>query len=377
VIEVKRGGEGRDGREGKNKQEVDKTEVIWKTFSIQTNKNFQNTILSDEAKRNLVDDVHRFVDNEDYYNNKGIAYRRGYLLYGIPGSGKTSIIKAIASHYGMDIFLINMGDIESVKELTLVFQGTRITNGYHIVCFEDIDRCPFLQPQFGYGPRFSIESKNMIRTFMNELDGILETPKCIYMFTANDKSYLDAVPAFIRPGRIDKQIELGYCDAKQLSVLYNHFSDCKEVMDMKELKDQVSPAQVVKYILQNPDITPTELENKIGIISTIEVKESKLSSEITGEIRGRRRRRRRLHPNTPVAIKRRKLSMHRRMLRRFETHVKSLPKKIERKKITIERAEKSLEKSITIEKKRKERDRQQKARAKKIQKNRINVSVAN
>lgn len=45
----------------------------------------------------------------------------------------------------MDIFLINMGEITSEKELTLVFQGTRSCDGYHMLCFEDIDRCAFLQ----------------------------------------------------------------------------------------------------------------------------------------------------------------------------------------------------------------------------------------
>ncbi len=44
----------------------------------------------------LINDVDRFISHPNWYIDRGIPYRRGYLLYGPPGSGKTSAIMALA-----------------------------------------------------------------------------------------------------------------------------------------------------------------------------------------------------------------------------------------------------------------------------------------
>ena len=80
--------------------------VDWETFTTYSNKNLYNTILSNDVQINLVDDIKNFIESEEYYNTKGLPYKRGYLLYGPPGSGKTSIIKSIANQYSMDIYIL-------------------------------------------------------------------------------------------------------------------------------------------------------------------------------------------------------------------------------------------------------------------------------
>ena len=51
-----------------------------------------------------------FTNSRDHYAHLGIPFRRGYLFFGSPGSGKTSLINALASELKYSISLINMSD---------------------------------------------------------------------------------------------------------------------------------------------------------------------------------------------------------------------------------------------------------------------------
>lgn len=55
-----------------------------------------SVVLSSGLSKNLLDDVSNFVDSSEWYASRGIPYRRGYLLYGPPGCGKSSFITALA-----------------------------------------------------------------------------------------------------------------------------------------------------------------------------------------------------------------------------------------------------------------------------------------
>lgn len=337
----------------KNLEEKMGSDVAWTSFTIQTNKNFKNTILTQTVQKGLIDDLARFTSNEDYYNDKGIPYKRGYLLYGPPGTGKTSILKAIASHYGMDIYLINLGDVETEKDLVTIFQGTRTSTGYHILCFEDIDRCDFLKKDYY---RENNKKASLFRTFLNELDGVIETPKRITIMTVNDKSVIDQYPALSRPGRIDRKIELGHCDGDQVSRLYNHFTDSKETLSLDSIDIEITPAQVVKHILNNPLMGVEDIKKELKVISDIEVKERSLGDAANaGGGRSRRKRsRKRYDQLTTVQKKRYRISRYKSDIRFLNSIMRTTPKKLESKQKALERATLQLAKSINAEKKRKE-----------------------
>jgi len=80
---------------------------FWDVFEFKTNKNEKNTILSKYVKHELFDDLQTFIDSDELYAKRGIDYKRGYLLYGQPGCGKSSSIKAMAHKYDLPIF--NLG----------------------------------------------------------------------------------------------------------------------------------------------------------------------------------------------------------------------------------------------------------------------------
>lgn len=69
----------------------------WRPFGLPRRRRMLDSVILDKGiKKRIVNDVKAFIRNGKWYNERGIPYRRGYLLYGPPGSGKSSFIQALA-----------------------------------------------------------------------------------------------------------------------------------------------------------------------------------------------------------------------------------------------------------------------------------------
>jgi chaperone BCS1 len=74
-----------------------------------------STILMDEKKKQKVlNDVESFLDPaaRGWYARRGIPYRRGFLLYGLPGTGKSSFSLSIAGQFDLDIYILNLSAVD-------------------------------------------------------------------------------------------------------------------------------------------------------------------------------------------------------------------------------------------------------------------------
>ena len=133
-------------------------------------------------------------------------------MHGPPGTGKTSVIKAIANEYSMDIFSIQMDSLRDDQFINLMTSISARTNKKpYILALEDIDRSKmFKYRHYKEGPDCIFFS-----TLLNEIDGIVESYGKILIITANDYNKItsrEESEALFRPGRIDKKVELTYCD---------------------------------------------------------------------------------------------------------------------------------------------------------------------
>ena len=97
---------------------------------------FDTLAMDTKLKKELMDDLDRFLKRREFYRRVGKAWKRGYLLYGPPGTGKSSLIAAIANHLKFDIYDLELSNVYSNSELRRLLVSTANRS---IVVIEDID----------------------------------------------------------------------------------------------------------------------------------------------------------------------------------------------------------------------------------------------
>lgn len=219
-------------------------------IDFKTTKSFKNLFF--EGKDALIKRLDTFKNKEQYIK-LGIPETLGLLLYGEPGTGKTSTIKAIAQYMDMSLIIVPMNKIHTRKQLDEIFYSSHL-NDYvmpskRIYVFEEIDcngwdkivrdrRLPQLTDDTIANGQTITElindslkkeptkkkqddDKLTLGALLEVLDGIVEVPGRIVIMTTNHRDILDS--ALTRPGRIDMEIEFKKLRRQQINEIYKQF----------------------------------------------------------------------------------------------------------------------------------------------------------
>jgi hypothetical protein len=185
----------------------------WQKQDTELTRPLDTVILKTGEKESLLEDVRSFMRSEKAYINAGIPWHRGYLFSGPPGTGKTSLIGAIAAACDLDLYYIPLTTIETDSTLIELFSGVSARS---ILLLEDVDIT------HGARTRTDEEKGVTLQGLLNCLDGFTTPHGLITMMTTNDRKVLD--PALIRPGRVDVSLNVGYLDAPQLNAILEMFN---------------------------------------------------------------------------------------------------------------------------------------------------------
>lgn len=166
-----------------------------------------------DGKQEIVDDVESFLSGREWYAERGIPYKRGYMLSGPPGNGKTTLAMSIAQHIKRSIFLLTMSKKTSDKDLVELFRNL---SGDSVLVIEDIDAV------FGID-RKSESAAFSFSTLLNCLDGALSPENVVVFFTTNHPEKIDS--ALKRCGRVDKHVEIGHPSSEIVSQYLSMFYD--------------------------------------------------------------------------------------------------------------------------------------------------------
>jgi len=202
-------------------------------------KPLSQVVLNTTLKNSILKDITTWRDSKDEYNRRGIAHKRGHCYFGPPGTGKTTLARAIAIEYEMDVYNVNLNNIDGDDDMLSMFTEV---NPNSILLFEDMDA------YFDMREKVNKDSKITFSGLLNALDGAISLNNVLIIITTNHVEKLD--PALLRPGRIDVIKELGFAKT----------AEAEEYLSMFYLKDikldfdiETSMCNIQNVCLANPD----------------------------------------------------------------------------------------------------------------------------
>ncbi|KAJ2979982.1 hypothetical protein NQ176_g2918 [Zarea fungicola] len=176
-----------------------------------------SVILDEGVKENVVDDVKDFLSRQQWYTDRGIPYRRGYLLFGPPGSGKSSFIQSLAGELDFGVAMVNLSEMGMTDD-KLAYLLTKLPKRT-ILLLEDADAA-FINRRQRDSDGYSGASVTF-SGLLNALDGIAAGEERLAFLTTNHIDRLD--PALIRPGRVDMMMRIGEATRYQAGLMWDRF----------------------------------------------------------------------------------------------------------------------------------------------------------
>lgn len=223
----------------------------WRWTDSRHKRPMSSIVLNPGVKEMLLNDTRDFLKSEKWYADRGIPFRRGYLLHGVPGSGKSSLIHAIAGELMLDIYVVSLSS-SWISDSTLTTLMGRVP-ARCIVLLEDLDAAFTRSVTRDKGSNGTPDSSSnsseegapeqpvtssssrhrrhkdhisdvntlSLSGLLNALDGVAAAEGRILFATTNHLERLD--PALSRPGRMDVWIEFKNSSKWQAEALFRNF----------------------------------------------------------------------------------------------------------------------------------------------------------
>lgn len=279
-----------------NRIDTQKNKIYCTQYELKNKKTLDRVFIPEIGQiKELVDN---FMNKEGPFKMKIFPYKLGWIFHGIPGSGKTSIAKALASYTNRHIVYVSFPNINTNAEMFQLFNNpvivadgkthrykiddiiyvaddldaidkktlSRMNDGIHsappaaaisqqIYDDSDSDDSEFIikpkkAPKRAKQEQATTDKLNL-QGILNVLDGTLDSPGRILIMTTNHIERLD--PALKRPGRVNQVIEFSLMTRKCMrDFLEDTFKYSLTDDEYQALPDkQLSPAKVEEICIEN------------------------------------------------------------------------------------------------------------------------------
>lgn len=268
--------------------------LVWVGALTHSSKTFDTVVIDAPVKAALIADFRNYLRSEEWYRTMGLAYKRGYMFHGPPGTGKSSMVLALANEGQRDIYSLDLSKMNSDADLDQAFEQLPDSC---LVVLEDVDAMGAVTharqpapPGGGAAPAPAACSPTAVpgalveallavtgaddmrphqgvslSALLNHLDGVGSNHGRVFVLTTNHPELLDA--ALVRPGRVDMKVHLGLCSRDQQRQFYALYFDDHGAGDGAHVMDDVpsdklTPADVsscFQHFRGQPELAVAEL----------------------------------------------------------------------------------------------------------------------
>ena len=228
-----------------------------------------NDIIGYEKEKEELMYICDMIKNFSKYTEKRVYIPRALLLYGEPGTGKTTMAKALINESGRKCFYCkkNKSNGDFVDEIRNVFEEAK-KNAPSIIFLDDMDK--FAEDNLDINS--NKEEFATIQACMEDL----ENAEVFVLATANDIMYLPE--SLLRTGRFGRKMEIGKPDQESIKQLINHF------IELNNIKSDISAESLSTILVNNSCATIKEILNEAQIYSIYKDKGSISKDEMTKAI---------------------------------------------------------------------------------------------
>lgn len=195
----------------------------WKKQSTIKAGGLDSLALDEDIKDFFRKEIDFYLGNKERYYDMGLAWKVTFMLYGEPGTGKTSIIRALAAEFGFNICVIDLkmasttGLINAIAQMPprsiLLFEdcdglaATANRGGSHKLKVEKSDSDKKKEEKTEVSSSSLLDGLSVdLQGFLNVLDGVAPLDDVLVFMTTNHIEKIDG--AIFRDGRTDHKIEL-------------------------------------------------------------------------------------------------------------------------------------------------------------------------
>lgn len=260
----------------------------WDRSTSRPNRSISTVVLEEDQKARVVEDMEEYLlpATAKWYANRGLPYRRGYLLCGPPGNyiynpprnseryltnstgtGKTSLTMALAGHFNLEVYNLSL-NAQNLTDDVLASMFTLLPKRC-IVLLEDVDASGIkrgdeaptaspMNPLRQYNHEFIPPKKSEVSFagLINAIDGAAAREGRILIMTTNHRENLDE--ALIRPGRVDLQVEFVFASKEVILELFENLYDVskEDLATLHMPADFPSKKEVLELARQFSDLVP-------------------------------------------------------------------------------------------------------------------------
>lgn len=227
----------------------------WSKSSKLPMRSLSTVITANNVGKKLVDHVRKFEEEKPRYRKLGLPWHTGAILKGPPGTGKTSLIHAVASELERSIHYLNLGALDGDAELTSLMAGTTDWTRTLLV-IEDADATGISggrKKKVSKSENSSdVEEKPAepvtLSTLLNVLDGLMTPDGLVVLATTNHPENLD--PAMMRSGRFDLDIMIEPLQWPQFVEMAELFEETDGIETLQEIYQPTPGANLRAMLLE-------------------------------------------------------------------------------------------------------------------------------